>query len=190
MGLLIRVDPFVRNFFHLFFILLFTFLFINKLYFFSVYDKNELKWLDILFYFFIVSNLLGLSSFFLSFPLWPLVMIFISFTFWGARVLNLFKIRTVNLVSHFAQVGLRLFMCCCMVFIEVISLCIRRLTLAFRLLANILGGHLILELAGENRNRWLLIIGLSSYEVFVRIVQAIIFSILVYYYSLESLEKY
>jgi F0F1-type ATP synthase membrane subunit a len=64
------------------------------------------------------------------------------------------------------------------------------LTLAFRLLANILGGHLILELAGENSSSWLLIIGLRSYEVFVAVVQAIIFSILVYYYTLESLEKY
>ena len=88
----------------------------------------------------------------------------------------------MNLISHFAQVGLGLLMCCCIVFIEVVRLLIRSLTLAFRLLANILGGHLILELAGENSSRWLLIIGLRSYEVFVAIVQAIIFSILVYYY--------
>ena len=80
-------------------------------------------------------------------------------------------------------------MCCCIVYIEVIRIVIRSLTLAFRLMANLLGGHLIIELARENSNSKLLIIALTSYEVFVSIVQAIIFSLLVYFYHQEALEK-
>ena len=67
---------------------------------------------------------------------------------------------------------------------------IRFITLGFRLLANILGGHLIIELAIQNTKSLIIIIFLFSYEFFVSIIQAIIFTILVFFYTVESMEKY
>lgn len=149
----------------------------------------DLKLGDSLFYLFVLTNILGLTSFFMSFPLWPQSMIFISFIFWLTRVIALLSKSILNLLNHFSQVDLTLFICCLIVFIEVLSLCIRRITLAFRLLANILGGHLILELASTNHVRKIIIVFLFTYELFVSFVQSLIFSTLIYYYTLEGLEK-
>jgi len=79
-------------------------------------------------------------------------------------------------------------MCWIIVIIEILSLFIRRVTLRFRLLANIIGGHLIIELGFQ----WLPkgILFLIFYEYFVRFVQAIIFSILINSYINERLEAY
>ena len=150
----------------------------------------EFKVFNSLFVLFLVSNLLGLSSLYLSLTLFPFLMVLLSFIFWLRRIFNLLRKSVFSLVSHFALEDLNLVMCCCMVFIEVIRVFIRSITLAFRLLANLLGGHLMLELGSENTRRYLVLIGVRSYEVFVSIIQAVIFSILLYYYSLESIEKY
>lgn len=154
-----------------------------------VFRSSEIIWLDSLFWFMIFSNVLGLTSFYLPLSLWPLFLIFCRFLFWCISVRRGLKEAFISFFSHFSQPNLNLFACFIIVFIEVTRVIIRILTLAFRLLANILGGHLILEIVRENRNSWLALWGYRCYEIFVCFVQAIIFSILIYYYCLESLEK-
>lgn len=47
-----------------------------------------------------------------------------------------------------------------------------------------------MELCIINSGNLFLIIRLFSYEVFVSLIQAVIYTILIYYYTLESLEKF
>ena len=139
---------------------------------------------------FILRNLLGLTAFFISYSLWPILIVFLRFSFWLQSVFRIIKTSFVNFLSHFSQENLIILITCFIVYIEILRITIRFLTLAFRLLANILGGHLIIELANRNSGNFFLIIGLFSYEIFVSIIQSVIYSILIYYYTLESLEKF
>ena len=139
---------------------------------------------------FILRNLLGLTAFFISYSLWPILIVFLRFSFWLQSVFRIIKTSFINFLSHFSQENLIILITCFIVYIEILRITIRFLTLAFRLLANILGGHLIIELANRNSGNFFLIIGLFSYEIFVSIIQSVIYSILIYYYTLESLEKF
>ena len=118
------------------------------------------------------------------------MIVFLRFSFWLQSVFRIIKTSFINFLSHFSQENLIILITCFIVYIEILRITIRFLTLAFRLLANILGGHLIIELANRNSGNFFLIIGLFSYEIFVSIIQSVIYSILIYYYTLESLEKF
>lgn len=143
-----------------------------------------------MFFFFILINILSLRAYFIAFTLWPQIIIFIRISFWLQRVIRLIKTSFLNFLRHFSQENLIILITCFIVYIEIIRILIRFFTLAFRLLANILGGHLIIELAIENSGNLIIITCLFSYEIFVSIIQATIFRILIYYYTIESLEKY
>lgn len=189
-GLLINVDPYFLKTFFLFVIFFLLFLIFNKNYLFKIFAEFEIKFVDNLFFLFSLRNILGLRAFYMSFPLWPTIIIFLRFSFWLRRVFNLLKISLINFFKHFAQENLIILITCFIVYIEILSILIRFLTLAFRLLANILGGHLIIELAKENSGNIVLIISLFRYEIFVSLIQAVIYTILIFFYTIESLEKY
>jgi F0F1-type ATP synthase membrane subunit a len=157
---------------------------------FNLFSKNEIKFIDRIFFIFFLRNTLGLSAFFISFSLWPSLIIFLSIRFWFQNIFNLIKVSFLNFLSHFSQENLIILITCFIVYIEILRITIRFLTLAFRLLANILGGHLIIELANTNSGNIFLLVGVFSYEIFVSTIQATIYRILIYYYTLESLEKF
>lgn len=111
----------------------------------------------------------------------------LSLTFWFRiiiyRILNYFN----TLISHLLPQGTPLILIPFMVIIESISLIIRPLTLAIRLSANIIAGHLLLSLLGSSGQIITLnltIFLLSSQillfllEFSVALIQAYVFSVL------------
>lgn len=139
---------------------------------------------------FLFINIFGLTAFYIALPLWPILILFLRFFFWSQRILRLLKRSFINFIRHFSQENLIILITCFIVYIEVLRITIRFVTLAFRLIANILGGHLIIELAISNSGNLFVLIALFSYELFVAIIQATIFRILIFYYTVEALEKY
>lgn len=166
------------------------FIFFSKLSLKTLFSENEIKRFDNIFYFFAFTNFLGLSSFYMSFPLWPQLIIFLRFFFWLQSIISLLKNSLLFFFKHLSQENLIIFITCFIVYIEFLRVFIRFITLGFRLLANILGGHLIIELAYENSGNIFLIVALISYEGFVCFIQAVIFRILVYFYTVEAIEKF
>ena len=105
-------------------------------------------------------------------------------------MISLIKTSFLYFFKHLSQENLIILITCFIVYIEFLRIIIRFVTLGFRLLANILGGHLILELASENTSSIIVMFSLLSYETFVCFIQAVIFRILVFFYTVESIEKF
>lgn len=119
----------------------------------------------------------------LSLSIWLSIIIY--------RLFNFFN----DLISHLTPHGTPFILIPFIVIIESISLLIRPLTLAIRLTANIIAGHLLLCLlgsTGNSINRSLIIILiittqllLYTLEISVSIIQAYVFSILTTLYRRE-----
>lgn len=119
----------------------------------------------------------------------------LSLTLWICiityRILNYFN----DLLTHLTPQGTPSILMPFIVIIESIRLIIRPLTLAIRLTANIIAGHLLLSLlgsSGQSINNFILLriivfsqILLYSLEIAVSIIQAYVFSILSTLYSRE-----
>nr|AWN56223.1 ATP synthase F0 subunit 6 [Dorymyrmex brunneus] len=119
----------------------------------------------------------------LSLSIWLSMMIYSLFNFFN------------DLMSHLTPHGTPFILMPFMVIIESISLLIRPLTLAIRLTANMIAGHLLLCLLGSTGNSinsslimiLMIITQLLLYilEISVSIIQAYVFSILTTLYSSE-----
>jgi len=119
----------------------------------------------------------------------------LSLSFWICiiiyRIINFLS----DLLTHLTPQGTPVILIPFIVIIESIRLIIRPLTLAIRLTANIIAGHLLLSLlgsSGQSINNIILIriiifsqIILYSLEIAVSIIQAYVFSILSTLYSRE-----
>nr|YP_010034079.1 ATP synthase F0 subunit 6 [Lasius spathepus]QOW83458.1 ATP synthase F0 subunit 6 [Lasius spathepus] len=148
-----------------------------------------------LFMLIIINNFLGLfpyiftSSSHLSFCLSLSLTMWISMMLFS--ILNYFN----DFMSHLTPQGTPYILMPFMVIIESISLIIRPFTLAIRLTANMIAGHLLLSLLGSSgqfiNNFLILMIMLISQllllilEISVSIIQAYVFSILSTLYSSE-----
>lgn len=119
----------------------------------------------------------------LSLSLWLGIIIY--------RIINFIN----DLYSHLTPIGTPFILIPFIVIIELISLFIRPLTLAIRLTANIIAGHLLLSLlgsSGSSLNISLIILIIFSQtlllllEIAVSIIQAYVFSILSTLYRRET----
>nr|BCS79994.1 ATP synthase F0 subunit 6 [Monomorium triviale] len=119
----------------------------------------------------------------------------LSLTFWlGMMIYSIFNFIN-NFFTHLTPQGTPFILMPFMVIIESISLIIRPITLAIRLTANMIAGHLLLSLlgsSGEIINNMMLLnmmilsqILLFLLEIFVSFIQAYVFSILSTLYSSE-----
>jgi len=88
------------------------------------------------------------------------------------------------LLSHFIPKGAPLAILILLFFIEIISLLIQPITLSIRLIANILTGHILLTLVLERKFFSLILfpLGLILLELIVRIIQAIVYVLLLMFY--------
>ena len=119
----------------------------------------------------------------LSLSLWIAIIIF--------RIINYFN----DLIAHLTPQGTPILLIPFIVLIESIRLIIRPITLAIRLTANIIAGHLLLCLLGSTglliNNQFILIIIIITQiilfilEISVSIIQAYVFSILSALYRRE-----
>nr|YP_009521624.1 ATP synthase F0 subunit 6 [Anoplolepis gracilipes]AXP85345.1 ATP synthase F0 subunit 6 [Anoplolepis gracilipes] len=148
-----------------------------------------------LFLFIIVNNFMGLfpyvftSSSHLSFSL------SLSLSLWISMMLFSILNYTNDFFSHLTPQGTPFILMPFMVIIESISLIIRPFTLAIRLTANMIAGHLLLSLLGSSgqiiNNFFIFLIMIFSQlllfilELSVSIIQAYVFTILSTLYSSE-----
>nr|YP_009485764.1 ATP synthase F0 subunit 6 [Urostylis flavoannulata]AVZ00900.1 ATP synthase F0 subunit 6 [Urostylis flavoannulata] len=147
-----------------------------------------------LFMFILTNNMMGLlpyiftSSSHMTFTLTLALPLWISFMLFGW--IN----NTSHMLAHMVPTGTPNILMPFMVIIETISNIIRPGSLAVRLTANMIAGHLLMSLLGNNSissssNLVLLImsiqIGLMMFETAVSIIQAYVFSILSTLYSSE-----
>nr|YP_002418798.1 ATP synthase F0 subunit 6 [Nezara viridula]ABM63309.1 ATP synthase F0 subunit 6 [Nezara viridula] len=150
-----------------------------------------------LFLFILINNFMGLMPYIftssshlafsltMAFPLWMSMMIFGWFNNTNSMFAHLVPNGTPNLLMPF------------MVLIETISNIIRPGSLAVRLTANMIAGHLLMSLLGNKSlsvNNMLLImimmiqIVLMMFEAAVAIIQAYVFSVLTTLYSSEVMQ--
>lgn len=148
-----------------------------------------------LFIFIIINNFLGLFPYIFTASRHLRFCLSLSLTIWIAIIL----FRIINYIndffSHLTPQGTPVILIPFMVIIESIRLIIRPFTLAIRLTANIIAGHLLLSLLGSSgtliSNPLILILIISSQlilyilEISVSIIQAYVFSILSTLYRRE-----
>nr|QNV11838.1 ATP synthase F0 subunit 6 [Tetramorium caespitum]QNV12037.1 ATP synthase F0 subunit 6 [Leptothorax acervorum] len=119
----------------------------------------------------------------------------LSLTFWfGMMIYSIYNYLT-EFLSHLTPQGTPFILMPFMVIIESISLIIRPFTLAIRLTANMIAGHLLLSLLGSSgetiNNLIIMIVMIFSQillfilEISVSLIQAYVFSILSTLYSSE-----
>lgn len=159
------------------------------------YSYSNIIILIALFLIIIFNNFIGLFPYIFTASRHIRFCLSLSLTIWLSliiyRLFNFFN----DLISHLTPHGTPFILIPFIVIIESISLLIRPLTLAIRLTANIIAGHLLLCLlgsTGNSINRSLIIILIITtqlllyiLEISVSIIQAYVFSILTTLYRRE-----
>lgn len=148
-----------------------------------------------LFIFIIINNFLGLFPYIFTASRHLRFCLSISLTIWISIILFRLINYLNNFFSHLTPQGTPVILIPFIVIIESISLIIRPFTLAIRLTANMIAGHLLLSLLGSSGQLIsnpliFLIIILSQFillilEISVSIIQAYVFSILSTLYRSE-----
>nr|QNV12018.1 ATP synthase F0 subunit 6 [Lasius fuliginosus] len=148
-----------------------------------------------LFMLIIINNFLGLFPYIFTSSSHLSFCLSLSLTMWISMMLFSILNYINDFMSHLTPQGTPYILMPFMVIIESISLIIRPFTLAIRLTANMIAGHLLLSLLGSSgqfiNNFLILMIMLISQllllilELSVSIIQAYVFSILSTLYSSE-----
>jgi len=159
----------------------------------NINKKGIISLLIIIFIIIILINILAL----IPFNFTPTAHIIISFplaiTFWVRFMLYGWIQNTKNIIAHTVPTGTPIILINFIVIIEIIRNIIRPLTLAIRLSANIVAGHLLLRLLSNFSlirtinllNILPLLRILSILEVGVSLIQAYVFITLITLYSTE-----
>nr|YP_010034066.1 ATP synthase F0 subunit 6 [Colobopsis nipponica]QOW83445.1 ATP synthase F0 subunit 6 [Colobopsis nipponica] len=144
----------------------------------------------------LINNFLGLFPYIFTASSHMTFCLSISLSMWISMMLYNIFFSFNNFLSHLTPQGTPTILMPFMVMIELTSLIIRPFTLAIRLTANMIAGHLLLSLLGSSgsniNNLITLIIMLFSQtllmilEMSVTFIQAYVFSILSTLYSSES----
>ena len=148
-----------------------------------------------LFFFIFINNILGLFPYIFTASRHLRFCLSLSLSMWISIILFNIYFFFNDFFSHLTPQGTPFILIPFIVLIESIRLIIRPLTLAIRLTANIIAGHLLLTLLGSSglliNNLIIIIIMLLSQiilfilEISVRIIQAYVFSILTTLYCRE-----
>jgi len=145
------------------------------------------------FIYLMIRNLIGLLPFIFTFTAHPVVTLGMGMGFWVSFFLMGWFKNFKNRAAHLVPEGRPLYLAPLIVVIEIISHLMRPFTLAIRLAANMIAGHLIISLL--SRIRTLRIFGFINSFIFQRIllvlefgvsvIQGFVFSILLLLYGLE-----
>nr|YP_010133503.1 ATP synthase F0 subunit 6 [Campanulotes compar]AYD72936.1 ATP synthase F0 subunit 6 [Campanulotes compar] len=146
------------------------------------------------FFFFFFSNLLGLVPYVFTLSSHLCVNLSVSLVLWLGGVVYSMKKSMDLFLSHMVPLGSPVFLLPLLVLIETISTLIRPLTLAVRLMANVMAGHLIMSLVGGFSSSLGLVsifpmfieLGFLFFEMCVAVVQAYVFSSLMVMYLAEG----
>nr|YP_010304730.1 ATP synthase F0 subunit 6 [Lepisiota frauenfeldi]ULM64012.1 ATP synthase F0 subunit 6 [Lepisiota frauenfeldi] len=148
-----------------------------------------------LFFFILSNNFMGLFPYIFTATSHLSICLSLSLTLWLSMILFSVMNFLNDLLSHLTPTGTPFILMPFMVIIESISLIIRPFTLAIRLTANMIAGHLLLSLFGSSgqviNNLLIMLIMMFSQillfilELSVSLIQAYVFSILSTLYSSE-----
>nr|YP_010282321.1 ATP synthase F0 subunit 6 [Camponotus japonicus]UHM24984.1 ATP synthase F0 subunit 6 [Camponotus japonicus] len=148
-----------------------------------------------LFFFIFINNIMGLFPYIFTASSHLSFCLSLSLSMWISMMLFNIYFFFSDFFSHLTPQGTPPILMPFMVLIESISLVIRPLTLAIRLTANMIAGHLLLTLLGSSglliNNLIIMIIMLLSQimlfilEISVSLIQAYVFSILTTLYCSE-----
>lgn len=148
-----------------------------------------------LFIFIIINNFLGLLPYIFTASRHLRFCLSLSLTIWISIIIFRITNYINDFFSHLTPQGTPVILIPFIVIIESIRLIIRPFTLAIRLTANIIAGHLLLSLLGSSgnliNNPFILILIITSQlilyilEISVSIIQAYVFSILSTLYRRE-----
>nr|QGI24271.1 ATP synthase F0 subunit 6 [Physidae sp. PE4]QYB18829.1 ATP synthase F0 subunit 6 [Physidae sp. P3S_19] len=145
------------------------------------------------FLFVLMVNLLGLFPlvFPLSSTLW--FSFGLAVPMWLYLIVSSLTFNPKKYIAHFVPLGTPMYLVPALILIETVSVMIRPITLAVRLVANISAGHIILSLVAACLSSWTLSFGgfvsmsfsifYMFFEVFVSLIQAYIFTLLISLYS-------
>nr|YP_010610460.1 ATP synthase F0 subunit 6 [Opimothrips tubulatus]WAO28727.1 ATP synthase subunit 6 [Opimothrips tubulatus] len=148
-----------------------------------------------LFFLILMNNFLGLFPYIFTCTSHLSFNLILSFTFWFSFMMYGWLINTNKMFSHMLPIGTPMILMPMLVCIETISNIIRSGTLSIRLTANMISGHLLLTLSGNqgpeiNLIPLFFLVSVQSIlmilEISVSIIQSYVFSILSCLYSSES----
>nr|UOF70222.1 ATP synthase F0 subunit 6 [Tropostreptus sigmatospinus] len=152
-----------------------------------------------LFLFILVNNSMGLFPYIFTATSHPMLTVTLALPLWVALMLYGWLNHTIHMLAHLVPQGtppaLTIFMVC----IETISNLIRPLTLSVRLAANMIAGHLLMTLLGnQGPNSSTIImpiiimtqIALITLESAVAMIQAYVFAVLTTLYVSETTYVY
>ncbi|UAT98639.1 ATP synthase subunit 6 (mitochondrion) [Muscidifurax raptorellus] len=167
---------------------------------FKMLMNNKINLMNILmfmtlFILIMLNNFIGLFPYIFTSTSHLSISLSISLTLWLSMMLFGWINYTNHMFTHLVPQGTPTLLMSFMVLIETISNFIRPITLAVRLSANIIAGHLLMTLissTGSKLSMMLLMLMLFSQmilvvlELCVSVIQAYVFSILSMLYSIES----
>ncbi|YP_003695.1 ATP synthase F0 subunit 6 (mitochondrion) [Aplysia californica] len=147
-----------------------------------------------LMFFLVMMNLIGLVPFVygVTSNLW--ITSSLAVVMWGLLILSGWTMSPVASAAHLAPAGAPAALVPFLVLVETISIMIRPLTLTVRLIANISAGHIVMSLIANCLvsasttalvSMFVLNVGYTLFEVFVCLIQAYIFTLLVKLYAEE-----
>nr|QSS48573.1 ATP synthase F0 subunit 6 [Kradibia gibbosae] len=159
----------------------------------SNHKLNLLLFLN-LFMMILLNNIVGLMPYIFTSTSHMSFNLTFSMSMWLAYMLYGWINHTNHMFIHLVPKGTPTLLLIFMVMIETISNFMRLGSLAVRLFANILGGHIILSLISSLSMinftfmifSVLVTIFFMMYEMFVAMIQAYVFTILVIFYSIET----
>nr|APU52726.1 ATP synthase F0 subunit 6 [Cardiocondyla obscurior] len=159
------------------------------------YSYSNLIFFLSLFILIMFNNFLGLFPYIFTASSHMNFCLSISFSFWMSMIIYSLLNYPNNFFAHLTPLGTPSILMPFMVIIEMISLLIRPFTLAIRLTANMVAGHLLLSLLGSSghsiHNYMIFLLMILSQltlfilEISVSLIQAYVFSILSTLYSSE-----
>lgn len=152
----------------------------------SYVKKGSVLLLVGLFFFILLCNFLGLIPYVFSSSSHLVYTITLSFPAWGGLMLLGWCQFSKRIFSHLIPSGTPLPLVPLMVGVESVRILIRPVSLAVRLMSNIISGHLLIRLLGSCGMSFILIqSGFFLFEVFVCFIQAYVFSGLISLYRGE-----
>lgn len=149
-----------------------------------------------IFLFIVINNVPGLLPYIFTASSHISLTLIMAFPFWVGIIVHGCAFNTSNLLIHLIPNGTPVILIPFIVVIETISNIIRPLTLAIRLAANIIAGHLLITLLTSATPLTPFIFlpflafgqtALASLEVAVAIIQAYVFRVLLTLYTAETI---
>lgn len=144
--------------------------------------------------FLVTMNLIGLVPFVYGVTRNIWVACSAAILLWGSLIISGWSFDPVKSAAHLAPAGAPPALVPFLVLVETVSIIIRPLTLTVRLIANISAGHIVISLIANVLvsaslpalvSIFLLNVGYNLFEVFVCLIQAYIFTLLVKLYAEE-----